>query len=261
MTSADGITWTAQTTPLGAWQSVCWSPSLGLFCAVGNDIFHNMAMTSPDGATWTSRSTPTTSNGRFITFVSVKWAAALGMFIACGGTGTSGDTCLITSSDGSTWTGQSLTTSQVGFKVVGWADSISTAIVLSGTGSGGAGTGVIQKSATGLSWTPENITTDVVFRNDCVDWSPSLTTFCVVGNCNTGTAGILTSSDGATWSQANPGNNGSWLSVYRSEALGLFVAVQTGSVTQQVMTSADAVTWTLRTANFGVAWASITGNG
>jgi hypothetical protein len=53
MTSPDGIVWTSHTTPNDKdWYSVCWSPELKLFCAVGYypvGLDTYMAMTSSSG--------------------------------------------------------------------------------------------------------------------------------------------------------------------------------------------------------------------
>ena len=68
--------WTQRALPVSAnWYSVCWSPELGLFCAVvsGNTI----AATSPDGVTWTQRALPVSAN-----WYSVCWSPELRLFCA-----------------------------------------------------------------------------------------------------------------------------------------------------------------------------------
>ncbi|MDO9542684.1 MAG: hypothetical protein Q7J98_10220, partial [Kiritimatiellia bacterium] len=59
------------------WTSVCWSPELGLFCAVANTGTGNRVMTSPDGITWTSR-TPAANK----MWLSVCWSPERGLFCA-----------------------------------------------------------------------------------------------------------------------------------------------------------------------------------
>ena len=50
MTSPDGVNWTIRTSAAdNSWRSVCWSPELGLFCAVADSGTGNRVMTSPDG--------------------------------------------------------------------------------------------------------------------------------------------------------------------------------------------------------------------
>jgi hypothetical protein len=59
------------------WYSVCWSPELGLFCAVAASGVGNRVMTSPDGINWTIR-TSAADNG----WLSVCWSPELGLFCA-----------------------------------------------------------------------------------------------------------------------------------------------------------------------------------
>ncbi len=71
MTSANGTTWTVRTSPSNVWNSVAWSPSLGLFAAVGlSGVGTQEVMTSPDGITWTLHSTPSNSF-----WVGITWGA------------------------------------------------------------------------------------------------------------------------------------------------------------------------------------------
>jgi hypothetical protein len=65
------------------WRSVCWSPNLGLFCAVAYTGTGNRVMTSPDGINWTIRASAADNNWR-----SVCWSPNLGLFCAVAGTGT-----------------------------------------------------------------------------------------------------------------------------------------------------------------------------
>lgn len=60
-TSTNGTSWTARTAAeANAWQSICYSHSLGLFIAVASGGTHRV-MTSPDGVTWTAQTAPTFS--------------------------------------------------------------------------------------------------------------------------------------------------------------------------------------------------------
>ena len=76
---------------LGKWRGVCWSPKLGLFCAVG---LYGKVATSPDGVTWTER-TVSTNN-----WWSVCWSPEQGVFCAVAQSGNKA----ATSPDGETWT-------------------------------------------------------------------------------------------------------------------------------------------------------------
>ena len=56
-TSSDGITWTSQTpsNTTTIWKSICWSPDLSLYVAVGGQSTssYRKVMTSSDGINWT----------------------------------------------------------------------------------------------------------------------------------------------------------------------------------------------------------------
>ena len=67
------------------WYSVCWSPELGLFCAVARTGVGNRVMTSPYGFDWTIRVSAEDNN-----WYSVCWSPELGLFaaVATSGTGT-----------------------------------------------------------------------------------------------------------------------------------------------------------------------------
>lgn len=99
MRSSDGITWTnSNHNNGGGWLSVCWSPYLGLFAAVGSGLAGQRVMTSPDGITWTLRITPAAADR---TWSSIIWSTRLGMFIAGNQSTPSG---VMLSRDGITWT-------------------------------------------------------------------------------------------------------------------------------------------------------------
>ena len=59
------------------WRSVCWSPELGLFCAVARSGTDDRVMTSPNGIDWTIRVSAADNDWR-----SVCWSPELGLFAA-----------------------------------------------------------------------------------------------------------------------------------------------------------------------------------
>ena len=91
MTSIDGIYWTPRSQGVNNnyWQSVCWSPQLKIFLAVGS----KNVMTSTNGISWTS-----TSQGVLpIVCWTVCWSPELGIFVALG------EYRAMTSTNGITW--------------------------------------------------------------------------------------------------------------------------------------------------------------
>lgn len=94
--SNDGISgWTLATTPLTAnYNSVAFSPDLGLFVAVSDSSVTNNIMSSTNGVTWTARSKATTT-----ALQGVEWCSWLQKFAACSAIGT-----VFESTDGASWT-------------------------------------------------------------------------------------------------------------------------------------------------------------
>jgi hypothetical protein len=101
-TSADGVTWTARTSSFGTTPitSVAYSPTLGLFVAVG---WTGRTAHSADGITWTLNTALTGTPD----LLAVTWGA--GLFVAGGNSSTiTGITTMYTSPDGITWTSRTL---------------------------------------------------------------------------------------------------------------------------------------------------------
>jgi hypothetical protein len=125
-----------------SWFSVCWSPELGLFCAVANSGVGNRVMTSPDGVTWTTRTSAADNDWR-----SVCWSSELGLFCAVGGSGTGNR--VMTSPDGVTWTTRS-SAADNGWLAVCWSPELG---LFCAVANGGAGTRVMtSKSAYSYSY-------------------------------------------------------------------------------------------------------------
>jgi hypothetical protein len=82
MTSPDGITWTARTTPTPSrqWRSVTYGA--GLFVAVATTGTGDRVMTSPDGINWTNRVSSADNNWNDVTFDNGRFVA-----VANSGTG------------------------------------------------------------------------------------------------------------------------------------------------------------------------------
>lgn len=77
ITSNNGLTWTTRLNSIPM-NSITWSPQLGIFCGVGNNV-----VTSSDGITWISRTSTTSS------YQSISWSPKLGLFDIIGSSNTS----------------------------------------------------------------------------------------------------------------------------------------------------------------------------
>ena len=76
-------TWTTRTTPTNnSWRSICWSPELGMFCAVSATGTGNRVMTSSDGIIWTTRASAADND-----WIGICWSPELGIFCAVAETG------------------------------------------------------------------------------------------------------------------------------------------------------------------------------
>lgn len=92
-----------------------------------------------------------------------------------------------------------------------------------------------------------------------VAYSPVLVLYVAVSSgASSTTTGIMTSSDGSTWTARTMPNSVVPTSVVWAQKLNLFVCVaQTATASQAVMTSPDGVTWTAHTAPNAVNWTSL----
>lgn len=224
-TSADGITWTAQSIGAGAWAAVCWNGTV--FCAVGNGV----CATSPDGATWTSR-----------TISADDWRALCwdGTQFCCVGAGPTNHAA--TSPTGVTWTPQAGITARE-WKSIAWNGTVFCCGGRYLDGSRGA----IATSPTGVTWTNRAANN---LDGRAIAWNG--TVFCLTSN-----TGFFTSTTGTIWIPT-PIPSATVYAITWAPSLNLFVAV--GSGANQCLTSPTGTTWTKRGIAPGV-WRALAWNG
>lgn len=246
MTSPDGVTWTAQTTPFdgGYGYAVCWSPSLALFCAVGfNSGVTKSIMTSPDGITWTAQTCAALDTGAA---EGVDWSPGLGMFCAVGEPG-SGTTATVTSTDGITWTSR---TSSLRFgRGVYWSSDL-TLWVAGGANSGK--TAHVFTSPDGVTWTTQSSPiytggpTTSGSRATRTTYSTSLSLLLMGSNSTN--APLMSSPDGVTWTAHFPFTGGAsavWQPIIGPDGP-VVAGFQTGETGLATATT-DLDTWTFVT--------------
>lgn len=102
-------------------------------------------------------------------------------------------------------------------------------------------------SLDGINWTA--VTTGALSGFNDICYSAERQLFAACG----ASSQLWTSPDAATWTQRTPAS-GSWRGIAWSPDAGLFVSVTPDSGSQQVMTSPNGVTWTLRTTPLDRAW-------
>lgn len=205
---------TAAATP--AWTSgkperVTWSPKLGKWYGVGSTEI----VSSSDGDVWTLEETISGATG-----YRIFWSQAHErLYVLC----TAGK--LLYSSDGSTFTTQTIGTSTLG------AIAYSESLGLYALGS----LGYIYYSTDGLSWESVQITTDNgisagVFADGAF----------VFFN---GNGELFYSTDGVNWAKTNPLNGYEVTALTYMDNVSLFIA---GDTDGEIWSSANGTTWTSR---------------
>ena len=224
------------------WQSVCWSPQLGIFVASAASGTGNRVMTSPDGITWTARTTPADNNWK-----GVCWSPQLGLFVAVADTGAGNR--VMTSPNGITWTART-SPADNNWVSVCWSPerTLFVAVAWSGTGNR------VMTSPDGITWTTRTSAGDITWASVC--WSPERALFVAVAASGAGNR-VMTSPDGITWTLRTSAADNNWLSVCWSQERGLFVAVSSTGTGNRVMTSPDGITWTARVSAADNDWTSV----
>jgi len=243
-----GQTWTSRTSASARiWNSVCWSSTLGLFCAVAGDgLVATQVMTSPDGITWTPRTSASARQWR-----SVCWSPELGLFCAVAMDGVAA-TQVMTSPDGVTWTSQTSASAQQ-WRSVCWSPELSLFCAVAANGAVGV---QVMTSPDGVVWTSHTSASALEWHSVC--WSPGLHLFCAVATTEIAGVQVMTSPDGAAWTPHTSTSALAWFTVCWSSTLGLFCAVAAnGAVGAQVMTSPDGAVWTQHSSSGAHSWHSV----
>jgi hypothetical protein len=218
------------------WRSVCWSPELGIFVAVGSGGTTNTrVMISYNGISWT----PISQGVEFNSWSSVCWSPQLRIFVAVASSGTTNNR-VMTSSTGTTWTSIIGGVELNSWSSVCWSPQLGLFVAVA---SGGTTNNRLMTSRYGTGWTTISLGVEV---NEwkAVCWSPELMLFVAVGQ--TGNNRVMTSPSGRTWTPISQGvDANAWQSVCWSPQLGIFVAVAaSGTTNNRVMTSANGRSWT-----------------
>ena len=226
--------------------SICWSPTLSLFIAVGdcwnngNGSFYKI-MASTDGINWESRYTFYTG-----TLYGICWSSELSLFVAVGSLGR-----IITSVDGTIWITRTNPAGSITLTSVAWSSSLNLFVAIANTS-----TYRIITSPNGITWTAQTSFTNTSNWNSVI-WASGLSLFVAVANSGTTTTQIATSANGTTWTlQTSPVAN-TWTSICYSSSLNLLVAVSNSGTSNRVMTSSNGTTWTSRTSAADNNWTSV----
>jgi len=254
MTSPDGITWTPRTVPENQdINSVAYSPTLGMFVAVGFTAgpSGSRMMSSLDGITWTTIADVDTGA---LAWRDICWSPERGIFCACGSTNSA--TATITSPDGVNWVRRG-SAGQGQWQSIIYANNMAGGIFVI---VGNSGVFRIATAANPVSAGFVGVTTpwDATLALRGLAYSPTLNRLIAVAN--TGTVRVITSTDGTNWTDITAnipsGDVLGWADV---EWCGdKFVATPGGSQTDAgVATSPDGLTWTWQRGAPIQSWKSI----
>jgi hypothetical protein len=211
MTSPDGITWTAQTTPVVVLKSVIWVKEISKFVSVGSGV----CITSVDGITWVSQAI-----GAY-NWNSVCYSPELSLLVAVTANRVS------VSADGITWTNSAGLNANI-WNSICWAAELGLFISVSQSG-----TSRIGYSTNGTTWTY------ILSPNDnswwTVIWARELGL--LVSVSYDGTNRVMTSSDGITWTgQLSANESNGWDGLCWAKEINQLVAVSYNG-TNRVMTN------------------------
>jgi hypothetical protein len=228
-TSSDGINWIPRETFFANWNSIAWSPTLGMAIIGSTDGVSTTPSLaySYDGINWNIIYLVTQRSIR-----SIIWA--FNKFYAF----TSTLDIYLTSTDGKTWTEVTINGK---FAALNWNSVAfnSSSNILVVIANGGTTSNQIARTVDGVTWTlstsPQaNPWTSLLFES-------SLSLFVAISS--SGTNQVMTSPDGSIWTvrsaaSTNNWNNLAWLG-------DRFMAVSSTGVGNRIMTSTNGTTWTV----------------
>jgi hypothetical protein len=221
-TSTDGDSWTDRSVTQSL-NCVCWSPERNLFVAMGPATFTSpnyiFGVLSSDGTDWLGiASTDASFAGS--NWVSVTWAAELGLFVAVSDTGTGNR--VATSPDGIIWTRRTSAGDRT-WRSVTWSPELRLLVAV--------GSNFVTNPVSRFMTSSDGITWNAPFTSllgrawQSVVWSRELGLFIAVANAGGAGDRIMTSPDGINWSSRTSPADNQWFSVTWSPELGRAVAV------------------------------------
>ncbi len=226
--------WTARNTSYNiAVNSIVWSPTLNLFVASHLSGMDPGLITSSDGITWS----PVTVPNPTYSYRGGAWSPKTNTFVFTTTNGSGYN--MIYSTDGITWNQAWAGYSTLSFVAVTWSNELSKFVAVGYT----TGNPIYPVSATSGDGTYFSAGSGVAglggysFNN--VAWSPALSLFAA-----TRYLGVLTSSDGISWTNAVTFSNNSAVDICWSLALGIFVVIGNNTTGNNIAVSSNGTSWT-----------------
>lgn len=207
-----------------AWVDGTYARSLNLMVVVSSSA-NTTSIATSSGGSWTTRTSSASQTIR-----RVCWSERLGIFVASG-TGSSGSTCISSSTDGITWTTRSNGIGTIDGSDVCYSPYLNMFSIACGSFPNGL------YSTNGTTWSLNTMAATQNWRGTC--WCPFLKVFVQVSSDGTNRA--QTSSDGTTWTLSTLTTANTWRGVASSNNIVVAVA---NSGTSRVAYTYDCVTWT-----------------
>ena len=276
-------TWASETLAAGNWNSVVWSPDLGLLCAVGASSGY-VATSADKGVTWTVQTTPTSpqttgwegacwGGGLFVVvngsynvalwtadgvvwnevtiwagagsgcYTRVVYADMFGLFVAAQSTNAGHQHTMATSPDGAAWTRRDAPGNY--WSALAWSPNLGVLVALA---DGTTGAKAATSADGGITWVDRTAGVPAgAWTPKGACWCPEIGLFLAVGDF------VATSPDGQTWTRQTTPSLGTYglgaVTWSRTRLLAVAVKISTG--TDCALTSQDAVTWTAQTTPSG----------
>ncbi len=270
-----------------------WSPSLGLFCAVGQDnaVAQQQIQTSPDGINWTARASPNRA-----VFSCVVWGN--GLFVAVASSAVVGAPGrVLTSPDGINWTERNASNNTYSWQRVAFSPTLNIFVAAASNAVGDnimtspdginwtarvnpiaasargvawspmlgmfamtAGTVNVLTSLDGINWTSRAVPGVGVSTRFDMAWSADVQAFAAVGENFAGNTRALTSGDGINWTQRNLGAANPWVCVRPLDGAGIFLTVNNGGVADSIASSSNAIDWPANNVAVGPTFRGIAWN-
>jgi hypothetical protein len=229
--------WNAQSVGFSkSWQSIVWSPELGLFVAIATDTTSPIGsiMTSPDGINWTARNTAASK-----TYNNICWSSDLNIFVAVGNDSISPYTSNITTSvDGINWTTRT-GLANITFNDVCWANGLNLFVAV---GYLGGSTSLVATSPDGINWTSRSVPSTQNWIS--VAWSKELGIL-VITSSTTGVNNIAYSYNGINWTACStPNASYGYNNITWSKPLGIFVTLSSAATSAYGLYSSNGINWT-----------------
>ncbi len=232
--SSNGINWTPVRASVGIGECVAYSPDQNLWAIGGSSSF---IYTSPNGIDWTPRTTGLSTSGTEVC-LDIVYSSQQKLWIAAGNDNNIGGATIITSPDAITWTSRT-----TAFKIChGVAYSIQQNLWVA-VGYAASGTGYIQLSSDGITWsTAPTYTTSVNYMG--VAYSEKQNVWIAIAQGST----VYRSTDARVWTSISTPAAGILYKITYNPVQDLWIAV---GATQTVITSKNGLVWSrITAANF-----------